>query len=615
MLNEQTNTPEKLIKLFEAAKTYREPFDVLWRECIKQDEADSNTGFVINDGTNDLYKELNIGVFVQVPHVKISNRRKVATLIGMEMFPSISTDVVDVPDYIEARERILRWGFRQSSAGVVSSMCARDLIAISNGVCQVRWVKARGRDFWHPLCVYKDPMNVYFDPMSRGINPNEDCRYIFECIDISPEEAELLWPGRSFIKMSDVSSPYQNKPETVRVIRAEWVAEDESIMQAIISDSTKEFLEPPSKTSIGMFSYCRMAMPPKRGHAYAEPDTVLEQILSNLSNLFTTVAIDSQLRTIAPNLLADTRDDKLRESLSKPGAFKPGNIIWHNGAYGKPSALEMPANAEALSMAQYLEDKAEGIASTPDVSRGVAPKNVRSGRGIGYLQEAASIPLSVYEEAVVNFGVQVGTVISRLCTVNIVDHRTLVSMSTDGRESTPVNLPAASLQGEKYFNDEKIPTYSSARVPELKDGQPTGMEISMSEDEAVEYAIQNQLGSGDIRVMLNDMSFGEFEVSVELRRKKSPEQRQADASFLHSIGAASPLHVLRESGVPNAEDVMRDMDSRNAQLKAGEIMLNNPLLMELAMNPQALAAIEFMFEKSAAETQQKPPTKKVEKEK
>jgi len=599
---------EQIFKLFDNAKKYRESnFDDMWKSCIEKDEADSSSVFVVNDGSNAVYKDLPVGVFIEIPHSKLSNRRKAASLVGFDMVPYISTDIVDVPDYVEARERILRWGFRQARVSSVAGMCIKDLVAISNGVAQVTWKSKGGVSY--PMATYKNPFNVYFDPLSRHIDPNIDCRYIFECVEVSEEEAELRWPDHSFSKsMSDKNYETSDKPPVYKIIRCEWEDENGQIMSGILNGDNKTWVEEPTPNSTGLYSYCRMSLAPKRDHAYPEPDTVLEQTLSDVANLLLTIAVDHQLRFSSPPILYDVRDTDLKKALGSANAFKPGQKIPYNSAYGRPMFLEVPPNTPVLQMAQILEEKAEGIASTPDASRGVAPGSVKSGRGVIALQQAASAPMAIYLEGVMSFGEQVGAVVSKLCQKNLVDYRVLVSKGQDGKESTPINLPTGTTEFEQYRQNQSIPTSVSARVPMIgESGERQGM-MSMSQDDAVEYALSKGLTENDIQLVINDMALGEMEVGVQIFAKRTWEQRAIDAQNLHAIGAAGPKYVLRESRVENPEDVIREVDERNAQMKAGELMLNNPLLMELATNPEAQIALQMMLEKSVAKTQQNPPS-------
>lgn len=606
MLKLDLSSPNDLSKLFESAKTYRESnFDKLWEKCIIQDEADSNEGIKIIDGSDSAYKDLPISVAIEIPHVKVSNRRKSATLAAFEMVPFVSTDVIDVPDYIEARDRILRWGFRQSKIEEVKSMCIRDMTAFSIGVAFFDWVVDRRRNLKYPRATYKDPRNVYFDPLSRQFDPNIDCRFIFECIEISKEEAEIRYPNHKFPEVDNQT--IVGKPNPVKIIRSEWKDESGNVLSALFDDASKSWIEPPVEIKTGLFSYARMSLAPKRGHAYAEPDTILEQTLSNVSNLLMTISVDHQLRFSSPPILEDARDIELKNSLDAGGGFKAGKRIRYNGAIGRPSFLEIPTNSSSLLMAGYLEDKAEGIASTPDASRGIAPGSVKTGKGVIALQNAAAVPLYVYAEAVVRFGEQAAAIISKMCQLYLVDYKMLMSNGNSSKDVVPINMTSDMLEFDKYRDNPSVPTSVSARVPEILEGRKTGQMIPMTEDEAVEYATSNGVGTNEIVTIINDMALGELEVGIKLRKKLTDQERAINAQNLFAIGAASRLYVLKESGVENAEDVLRDVDKDNAQMKAGEIMLNNPLLMELATNPQAMTALGYMFEKHAASQQKTPP--------
>lgn len=117
------------------------------------------------------------------------------------------------------------------------------------------------------------------------------------------------------------------------------------------------------------------------------------------------------------------------------------------------------------------------------------------------------------------------------------------------------------------------------------------------------YEAQQEIVSNPeytMELFLNDLKYGNIEISVTVVPETSPEKKAETALMLLNIEPSLLGHVLKELGTPNASQLVKYIDQKNQLLQMGkqvaenpqileiyQTVMNDPMLLEFVQNPEA----------------------------
>lgn len=596
--------------LYRAGKRYREnSFEPAWVQCSEADEDYENTG------VSKLPDELQYAV--NVPIVSLNNQRKVSSVGIFSLQPQVHSESIQPEAVVEAREAALRWGFRTSKIENALLDKTYDLVSLGQGWNQIVWDNNELNGKGAPKFMSKDFDAIVVDPRRRDRDPNKDCRYIFEIQKYTLSDLKGMWPeffenygvgmahqtgGYSATIDEEMADPYRNisaEGGLVAILRCEYVTKNDQgqrrVYYGILDPGTNQWIEEPEDNGLGMFSYLPLTLRLRRKHAYPVPPNWKELPLGDLYNLFMSLAVSQGIIAGAPPIFYDESDPLLKDAFEDAGYALPGNTYPYRGKM--PEVLYMPNAQNYLGMAGQIANITNESGQISAVQKGETPRGVTSGRAINSLQQAADAPLDQLREAIKFSSDLHATAIDRMLQRHIVGYRTIV----DSSQGSPMPIPLNVREGTPEYaslSDPKarsIPKYQSARVYKgQEDTEGTPMSVYEAQQEIVsnpEYTME---------LFLNDLKYGNIEISVTVVPETSPEKKAETALMLLNIEPSLLGHVLKELGTPNASQLVKYIDQKNQLLQMGkqvaenpqileiyQTVMNDPMLLEFVQNPEA----------------------------